>query len=162
MDSMDVPAHMSSQPVRVLFLIYLLAAALHSEPLPAIPASSRILTIEQVANFWVNTLSRKPVPSKPSGLHPERQAAWQRAFDDRRATILSVTHGYREGEARLAMLAHNSAAWRRQGNEQAALAADAELRRWAKHLSVMDTLAVWRQVGQTQIELNQSRSSWHH
>lgn len=152
---------MSSQPVRVLLLIHLLAAALRSEPLPAIPASTRILAIDQVENFWVNTLLRKTVPSKPSGLHPERQAAWQRALDDRRATILSVTHGYRENEARLAMLAHNSGAWRRLGNEQAAVAADAELRRWAKHLSVMDTLAVWREVGQSQIELNQTRSGLH-
>ena len=143
---------MSLQPIRLLVFLYLAATALHAEPLPAIPASTRILTVEQVKNFWVNTLSRKPIPSKPSGLHPELQAAWQDALDDRRATIQSVTSGWREDEARLAMHSHNATAWRMQGNEKAALAAEAELRRWQRHLSVMDTLEMVRRAAQAGID----------
>ena len=66
---------MFSQPVRVLLSLYLAAMAVRAEQLPAIPVSSRILDLEQVKNFWVNTLSRKPIPPKPTGLHPEQQAA---------------------------------------------------------------------------------------
>ena len=143
---------MSSQPVRVLLMLYLAAAAVRAEQLPAIPGSSRILDLEQVKNFWVNTLSRKPIPSKPTGLHPEQQAAWQRALDDRHATIRSVMSGWREEEARLAMLSHNATAWRMQGNEMAAQNAEAELRRWQQHHSIMDTLQMVRRAAQSEID----------
>ncbi|MES2661112.1 MAG: hypothetical protein V4689_20995 [Verrucomicrobiota bacterium] len=143
---------MSRHPVRLILWFVFITGVLRAEPLPVIPASSRILTTELVKNFWINTLSRKPIPSKPSGLHPEMQAAWQRALDDRRATIQSIESGCRETEARLAMHSHNAAAWRMQGNETAALAAEAELRILHEHLAKLQLLEMQRHAAHAQID----------
>ena len=51
---------MSSQPVRVLLMLILAAMAVRAEQLPAISGSSRILDLEQVKNFWVNTILLVP------------------------------------------------------------------------------------------------------
>lgn len=139
------------------FIVILLAAALWcgslaAQNLPAIPPSERILTTESVKNFWINTLQNQPVPAKPTRLHPEQQAAWQRDLDSRESLIRSIRNGDRNIDAKLAQLGHNAAAWRRQGNETEAEAAEAKAREIHIYLARLATLELQRKAAQSQID----------
>lgn len=139
------------------FIVILLAAALScglltAQNLPAIPPSERILTTESVRNFWINTLQQQPVPAKPTGLHPEKQAAWQRDLDSRESLIKGIRNGDRNIDAKLAQLRHNAAAWRKQGNETEADAAETKLREIQEHLARLETLEIQRKAAQSQID----------
>ncbi len=138
-------------------IVALLAAALScglltARNLPSIPPSERILTIESVRNFWINSLQQQSIPTKPTGLHPEKQAAWQRNLDSRESLITAIRNGDRNIDARLAQLRHNATAWRKQGNETEAEAAEARLREIQEHLALLETLELQRKAAQSQID----------
>ena len=139
--------------LRLLILTFVLSGiARGMESLPTIPASDRILTVEQVRNFWINSLLRKPIPPKPSGLYPRQQATWRYQLATRQAAITAIESNQYATEARMAQLSHNSAAWRRRGNEVEANKCDAELRKIELHLAELETLSMQRAAAQAQID----------
>lgn len=125
---------------------------LAARSLPAIPPSTRILTTEQVKNYWINSLQHQPVPSKPSGLHPEQQSAWRRNLESLESLIRSVRNGERDTDAKLAQLRHNADAWHQLGNEPEAEAAETKLRVIQGYLALMETLEMQRKAAQSQID----------
>ncbi|MES2922520.1 MAG: hypothetical protein V4819_13285 [Verrucomicrobiota bacterium] len=148
----------------VPFIVILLAIGLScvspgAQDLPAIPPSDRILTTESVKNFWLNTLQQQPVPAKPTGLHPEQQAAWQQDLDSRASLIRAIRNGDRNTDAKLAELRHNATAWRQQGNGKDADAAEAKLREIQEHLARLETLEIQRKAAQSQIDAAETLKS---
>jgi hypothetical protein len=121
-------------------------------PMPDLPSSERILTLENVRSYWINTLQARPIPTKPLGLHPERQSEWQRKLNQRNALIESLRRGDYDTDANLAALRHNAAVWRQQGKLAEAEAADARIREINEHLSRMATLEMQRRAAQSQID----------
>lgn len=125
---------------------------LAAQSMPAIPPSTRILTTVQVKSYWVNSLQYLPVPSKPLGLHPQQQSAWQRNLESINSLIRSVRNGDRDTDAKLAQLRHNADAWHQLGNEPEAEAAETKLRLIQGYLALMDTLEMQRRAAQSQID----------
>ena len=141
----------------VPFIVILLAAGLScgslaAQDLPEIPPSERILTTDSVKNFWLNSLQQQPIPTKPTGLHPEKQEVWQRELDSRESLIKAIRNGERNIDAKLAQLRHNAAAWRRQGNETEAEAAEAKHREIQEHLVLLEILELQRKATKAQID----------
>jgi hypothetical protein len=162
-----------SAGICLIHLIIFGAVRAHSETLPEIPGSSRVITFPQVRNFWIRALQAKPVPPKPNGLHPDRQSTWSRALADRNATIEAIRNGDHDTEALLVLHSHNAAAWRLSGNEEAAMAEEATLRELREHLARMHTLEFLARAAQSQIdsaerlrnieaELESLRATLHH
>jgi len=123
-----------------------------SDELPPIPASDRVITLREVRNFWINTLLKRPIPPKPSGLYPREQAAWICRMNERKAMLDAIEVGHFGTEARMAQLAHNAHAWRLKGNEKEAKMAESELRTIETHLSKLSTLNLQRLAAEAQIE----------
>lgn len=138
--------------IAILIAAVLSCEIARAQLLPAIPPSGRILTTGDVKNYWLNTLQNQPVPPKPTGLHPERQAGWQRDLDSRESMIRSIRKGDRNIDAKVAELTHNAEAWRRQGNEKEAEAAETKLREIRRHLALLETLELQRQAARSQID----------
>ncbi|MEM9238307.1 MAG: hypothetical protein AAGB14_16165, partial [Verrucomicrobiota bacterium] len=76
-----------------LFHLLLLGFPLCAAELPTIPASDRILSSQEVKNYWLNVLHRKPLPPKSTGLHPQKQQARQDEIVRRRKLISGIRAG---------------------------------------------------------------------
>ena len=139
-------------PIVAILLLGCLGGRLAAQSLPTIPPSTRILTQEQVKNFWITSLQHQPIPPQPLGLHPERQSAWERSVVALDALIQSVRHGERDIDAKLVQLLHNAGAWHQLGNEKEAEAAEARLREIQGFLALMETLEMQRRAAQSQID----------
>lgn len=136
-----------------LLLCLLLPTSLRaSEFLPAIPPSDRVITVQEVRNFWINQLLRLPIPAKPSGLYPQEQAAWRSRLNARKATLTAIETGHYGTEAKIAQLTHNAHAWRLKGNETEAKKAETELRSIELQLAKQETLRLQREAAQAQIQ----------
>lgn len=142
---------------RVLPLFLVLACGWgRAESLPVLPPSTRVLTQQEVKNFWINTLRRKAVPDKPSSLRPGELSSWRAMIRRRGSLILAVRNGDYDTPARLVQLRHNIRAWREQGAEEEALAVEAELQKLEEHLSRMRTLAAQRDAAKAQVDAAES------
>jgi hypothetical protein len=111
-------------------LIALLPISCLAEQFPNIPGSDRILTAGEVENYWFNTLRQRPIPRKPSSLHPAKQATWEAELRARRQHLQSVLAGVHRDQASLAALEHNIEAYRRMGDATKLAATQSEL--WAR------------------------------
>lgn len=142
---------------RVLPLLLVLASGWgRAESLPVLPPSTRVLSQQEVKNFWINTLRRKAVPDKPSSLRPGELAAWKGMIRRRGSLILAIRNGEHDTPARLVQLRHNIRAWREQGADAEALAVEAELQKLEEHLSRMRTLAAQRDAAEAQVDAAES------
>lgn len=144
---------MNPQLLILFILCLMLPGSLRaSDFLPSIPRSDRVITVQEVRNFWINRLLRLPIPTKPSGLYPQEQAAWRSRLNARKATLTAIESGHYGTEAKIAQLTHNAHAWRLRGNEKEAKNAEAELRRIELHLAKLATLQLQREAAQAQID----------
>ncbi|MGJ8722946.1 MAG: hypothetical protein ACSHYB_00200 [Roseibacillus sp.] len=126
-----------------------------SRKLPKIPTSTRILTLEEVRNYWVNQLSRKSLPKKPSGLHPEKQARWRTLVTQRRQFIASIRAGHFQTEANLALLRHNFAAYTALKQDDEAEKTATKLRNLENHLAKMKTLRLQQEAAKKELAASQ-------
>ena len=121
------------------------------ESLPPIPASARILTLEEVQNYWVNQLSKKPLPKKPTGLHPEKQAQWRTIVAQRNSFIASIQAGQCKTRATLAQLRHNSAAYTALKQDDKAKKTTAQLQDLEVHLENIKTLRLQQEAARKEL-----------
>lgn len=138
--------------IRLILCLVLPSSLRASDFLPSIPRSERVITLKEVRNFWINQLLRLPIPTKPSGLYPQAQAAWRCRLNARIATLTAIESGHYGTEAKIAQLTHNANAWRLKGNENEAKKSEAELRDLELHLAKLATLSLQREAAQAQID----------
>ena len=124
----------------LLFSLLLISTSSGQQNFPQIPPSDRILTVTEVQNYWVHQLSNKPLPKKPTGLHPEKQAKWRNFVAQRNSFIASIQAGQFKTKATLAQLRHNSAAYTALKQDDEAAKTLAQLRDLEAHLEKMKTL----------------------
>lgn len=114
--------------------------------LPAIPASDRVLTREEVKNFWMNHIQRSPLPPKGTGLHPDVQRAHAQAKVDRAKLIQRIKAGDFDTRAQLARLEHNVDALEKLGDMEAAKATEERLHKLREHLATLAKLQADREL----------------
>ena len=115
------------RPLFLLLSVFLITSQAGAMVLPEIPNSPRILTTEEVKNFWVN---RMPVPSAPSQLRSDYARAnvgYHRQIGERHRLVQEIRAGRLDKEAKMAMLRHNIVAYRMHGKNDELLALSAEL-----------------------------------
>jgi ubiquinone biosynthesis protein Coq4 len=122
----------------------LVVASLRAADLPAIPPSDKILTVEQVKNYWLNAIPKTKLPAKGNGLHPEQQAARAQAITRLRTQMTEIKQGRHDIDARVASLVHNVDAYTKLGEEEKAKMAEERLFALREHLSKLATLEVQR------------------
>lgn len=148
------------------FLGLLAALDLHAIQFPAIPSSTRVLTAEEVQNYWFNTLRRTSIPSKPSSLYPRKQAAWEAALRARKAQLRSILEGQYREAAELAALRHNIEAYRNLGDAAKLAEAEQALRDLREHHARLALLRTQRQTAERVADAADrvagSTSSAHH
>jgi hypothetical protein len=116
---------MSSIPF--FLLVFLFAASAWAQDLPTIPDSDRILTQDEVKNFWINSL---PVAQEPSRLARNYKGlieAYHEQIRSRQSFIAMIQSGEYDLQARIAMLRHNVATYRLKGAEEKAAALEERL-----------------------------------
>ena len=140
--------------LRIVFLFGFLvsAACLQAGTLPNLPEADRILTMEEVKNYWINHLRQSPVPPKPNGLHPEDQRAWQADIETRKSLIQSIRNGDYDIHAKLAQLHQNANFWKTRKNDSDAEAAEGKIRELQEYLARLETLETLRKAAQSQID----------
>lgn len=141
-----------SRPIYVLTFFWLFVTQI-SLGMPKIPQSERILTFQEVKNFWMNEIIHASFPREPSGLYPREQAEWRNALRARNEKLRDIRCGLFDEEARIAQLRHNSHAWRLKGHEQQANLLDAELRKITLYRAQLESLQFQRQALQNQVDL---------
>lgn len=119
--------------------------------MPQIPPSDRVLSVQEVKNFWINTIKKMPIPNKPTGLHPEKRHQWHAKLEWRKGFISDVRNGVYDTNAKLVQLKHNADAWHRQGNEKKSQVAKVQLREMNEHLARLEVLELQRRAAQAQI-----------
>ena len=143
-----------ARPIRFLFV--LLHASAFAGPaavvMPAIPDSGRILTLENVKNFWANSLLLSPLPPEPGGLHPAGKLEWNALVERRRTLFYEIKAGSRNIEARLAQLTHNAHTHRQLGRTAEALVVQLEYQSLAEHVARLEVLEAERQTALAQAE----------
>lgn len=137
---------------RFLFLLLVATPALALE-LPGIPPSDRILSLEQVRNFWINSIRGARMPPRPNGLHPKEQEKWDRQLAERRRLVRAIREGTHDTRAQLARLEHNAAAWDRLGDDTRAAQAEERLHALREHLAKLAELEerrrLWVKLGES-------------
>ena len=123
-----------------------------AQSFPSIPASDRVLTTQEVKNFWINKTLRTPVPPKPTGLHPHAQARWSARLRERHSFVEAIRSGQFDTKARLTKLEHNIQAWQTRDNEEKARESERDLRELREHLSRLETLRLQRKAARAQID----------
>jgi hypothetical protein len=123
----------------------LLACSLKAGNLPSVPPSDRVLSTEEVKNYWLNAIPKKKLPPKANGLHPEDQAHRERVIQQRKNLMQQVRQGVHDTDAKLATLAHNVDAHTKRGEDQKAKHAEERLFALREHLSKLATLEVQRE-----------------
>ncbi len=142
---------MTFRPLLVLFVCGVLTS--HATVLPEIPPSERILSIEEVRNYWVNTLRGRPVPPRPTGLHPDQQRQWSDMVRARQHLIERARQGEFDDQAAFVALRHNANAWRMRGDEEQAEKIEAKLRALEIHRKQLEVLETQRRAALAQIEM---------
>ena len=119
--------------MRALYLsIILVVAAVMISParalsLPEIPDSLRILSTQEVKNYWVNKM---PEPREPSRLAREYHTLiveYHREVGERHRLIQEIRAGRYDGYARIIMLRHNLQAYLLMGDDVQVAAVRTEL-----------------------------------
>ena len=98
-----------------------------AQELPEIPDSLRILSIQEVKNYWVN---RMPEPREPSRLkrgYGGLIVDYHRQVGERYRLIQAIRAGEYDGYARIIMLRHNLQVYLLKGDDAQVTALDAEL-----------------------------------
>jgi hypothetical protein len=116
-----------------------------------IPPSDRILTVEEVKNFWINSVQCLPVPPEPSGLHPRAKEQWRDGLRRRQSFVRAVRSGVHDTRAIQVQLRHNARTWRLRGNEDEADTVTKQLRKLREHLARMNALKAQRRSALAQI-----------
>ncbi len=131
--------------MRSLLLVLLLATSasawIDAGPLPTIPHTSRVLTVEDVETYWFNVLRRTEIPRRPSALHPEKQKQWDAKIAGFKQHLRQILNGHFRVEAEVAMLRHNIVAWERKGDPREADRCRDRLRAVLEHQALMKALA---------------------
>lgn len=128
-----------------LLLAGLLPLSAAPSPFPSIPASDRLLTAEQVQNYWYHTLKDQDVSKRPGGSHPLQQRVWDREQEARKAKLAAILKGKHRDEAHRAALAHNLGVYRLQERWEALAATQAELQKAIEHEARMAALEAQRE-----------------
>lgn len=125
-----------------LFLgaLSLFASELVLAQLAPIPESDRVLTQEEVKNYWINQIRNAPLGSRPLGLEPEKQKEWDSKVRGRKRQIAEIRGGGYDNQARLAQLKHNTVAWQRLGDSEKSGKAKQELMELEVHLAQLAKL----------------------
>jgi hypothetical protein len=95
--------------------------------LPEIPDSARVLSVEEVKNYWVNKL---PEPREPTLLKRDYQSLivdYHRQVGERHRLIQAIRAGEYDDFAKIVMLWHNIQAYLLRGEDAKAEALSAEL-----------------------------------
>ena len=110
----------------------------------SIPPSDRVLSVQEVKNFWINTTRMQRIPREPSRLHPDARAKWKRLVAQRQDFIEAIRSGDLDTEAELAQLKHNTVAWRLQGHPEKSEASSRKRRELETHLARLQSLSAQR------------------
>lgn len=114
--------------------LLLLVFPLSAQILPSLPPSDRVLSREEVKNFWIHHLRRSPLPPRGNGLHPEKQQRHAAAKEAILRQIARIHLGHFDIQARLAQLEHNVEAHERRGETDLAETTEIRLFRLREHL----------------------------
>lgn len=129
---------------RVIPLFLSALSPLMAADFPVVPASNRVLSVDEVKNFWIHSIKAEPLPPKPTRLYPEKQAARARVIAQRRSLIEEVRSGQHDLAARLVSLSHNVEAWTRLGDDRKSLEAEQRLLMLREHIAKLATLEAQR------------------
>lgn len=80
------------------------------------PVADRILTVEEMRNFWINSL---PVPREPRIDEPGYGPAWRDyagRIENYRSQVRAISEGFYDAEAQRFVLEHNREVWLRRGD----------------------------------------------
>ena len=110
-----------------LLLVSLTAAAASAATFPEIPASQRILSQQEVKNYWVNKM---PTPAEPSRLARSYKTLivnYHKQVGERHRLIQAIRAGKHDRLAKIVMLRHNIKAYTSMGKHAKAAALNNEL-----------------------------------
>jgi hypothetical protein len=109
---------MRARPLLLLLLLTALTAfPARAVTLPEVPDSLRILTRQEVKNYWVNQL---PEPVEPSSLargYQDLMVTYRHEVGERQQLILAIRVGKYEQRAEIVRLRHNILAYHRKGDD---------------------------------------------
>ncbi|MEP4076817.1 hypothetical protein [Haloferula sp.] len=128
--------------------LLLLVCSLHGAELPAIPESNRVLTSDEVKNYWLNAIPKMELPAKGNGLHPEQQAKRERKIEQRKTLMREIKSGKYDVDAKLASLSHNVVAHTQLGETDKAKMSEERLYLLREHLSKLATLKAQRDIAE--------------
>ncbi len=136
------------------FFLLLACAPLRAVSLPDIPPTDRVLTREEVKNFWLNALRAQPLPPKPTRLHMDKLRAWEARLESRKNLMAEIRGGLHDTNARLASLSHNVEAWKLLGNPAKSREAELELMALKEHLAKLETLEAQRRAAEQVVAMS--------
>lgn len=116
------------------------AAEIAEAQFATIPESDRMLSTEEVKNFWIHQIRKALLGSRPLGLEPEKQKKWDALVAKRKGQIAAIKRGSYDNEARLAQLRHNAEAWKRLGNLEKSRGANQQMMELEVHLAQLEAL----------------------
>ena len=98
-----------------------------AQELPEIPDSLRILSIQEVKNYWVNMMPEPLEPSRLKRGYDSLIVEYHRQVGERHRLIQEIRAGEYDGYAQIIMLRHNLQAYLLRGDDAQVVALDAEL-----------------------------------
>ena len=115
-----------------LFSFLFMAAAAVISPagaqdLPEIPDSLRILSVQEVKNYWVNRMPEAREPSSLARDYKRLIVEYHRQIGERHRLIQAIRAGRYDEYARIVMLRHNLQAYLLRGDDAQVAAVGAEL-----------------------------------
>lgn len=108
---------------------------------PVVPRSERVLSEEDVKDFWITRLRSMPFPPPEPG---ELEGESERELARRKALTQEIREGLHDVAARLVSLNHNVEAWIRRGNLDEAARTEERLVRLRERLARLAELEARR------------------
>lgn len=128
---------------RVVPLFLSALSPLAAANFPVVPRSERVLSEEDVKDFWITRLRSMPFPPPASG-ELEGESERERELARRKALTREIREGLHDVAARLVSLSHNVEVWSRRGDEHAAARTEATLVRLRERLARLAELEARR------------------
>ncbi|MFT5857006.1 MAG: hypothetical protein ACI8XO_004264 [Verrucomicrobiales bacterium] len=98
-----------------------------AQSLPEIPHSQRVISLEEVKNYWVNHLPEPREPSRLAREYYRLNVQYHQQVGARHRLIQAISAGKQDAYAKLVMLRHNVVAYRLKGQDDQVLALSEEL-----------------------------------
>ena len=109
------------------FIAALLTTPAAAADMPEIPNSYRVITVEQVKNYWIAKLPRALQPSRLSRNYAQENSLYHQRVGERHRLIREIRAGRHDYQAKVVMLRHNIVAWRLRGDNDKVLELGEEL-----------------------------------